>query len=119
MLLEARDRPGFLCFRNAYWATTLFTLKGRAVPWLPLFFYSAYTAVVCAVGMLVENGKKARARACVCVCVCVCVRACVCLGAGCVCKRVCKRVCVSTECMEPGSSLRDQGPACRCARLAS
>ncbi|GBF89673.1 hypothetical protein Rsub_02843 [Raphidocelis subcapitata] len=47
LLLTERDKPGFLCFRNSYWKVSLFSLNGRAVPWLPLSVYLIYTALVC------------------------------------------------------------------------
>lgn len=46
MLLEERERPGFLCFRNSYWKVSLFSIRGRAVPWLPLLIYMTYTCGV-------------------------------------------------------------------------
>jgi hypothetical protein len=47
LLLRERDKPGFLCFRNSYWVVSLFSVRGRAVPWLPLIVYLVYSALVC------------------------------------------------------------------------
>ncbi|KAI8465382.1 MAG: hypothetical protein J3K34DRAFT_396170 [Monoraphidium minutum] len=49
LLLRERDKPGWFVFRNSYWVISLFSLRGRAVPWLPLGTYITYTAAVCAI----------------------------------------------------------------------
>lgn len=48
MMIEERAKRG--CFngwvRNSYWRLTLLTLKGRAVPTLPLLVYLCYIVAV-------------------------------------------------------------------------
>jgi hypothetical protein len=57
LMLTEREKPGYFCFRNSYWQISLFSIKGRAVPWLPLLIYLIYTTAVC-VGVTKIPGYK-------------------------------------------------------------
>jgi hypothetical protein len=59
MLME-REKPGYGCFRNSYWQISLFSIKGRAVPWLPLLVYLAYTSAVCVGATHIPGFKQVR-----------------------------------------------------------
>ena len=53
LLLQARKAAGAcsgVC-RNSYWRATLFSVRGRAVPWAPLGIYAAYTVAVTALAL--------------------------------------------------------------------
>ncbi|KAI8465539.1 MAG: hypothetical protein J3K34DRAFT_84781 [Monoraphidium minutum] len=58
LLLQEREKPGILCFKNSYWRISLFSLQGRAVPWLPLIIYLTYTAIVCTKAHFIPNATE-------------------------------------------------------------